>query len=383
MGGTTLKEIPFVNPGSADLYGIDPTVLDDENILADDPLTVLWVRGRDAFTSSGWETRQRYGSAKLTPGNIALPTQITAIDPDPYTEGATTDPAVWAAYSENHAIKFGSGASNGSLMLANALSVHGDEWKGDFTVAFFGRPGPGDNTYIWGNNQVPAATSSGTFFQWTSVGGLSFQVNGVQVIPNTAAANPPFSSLFADGPRLVIIAFSDDTNRCRIRIDCGVYDLEVTGVTALNVESTFRLGTAGPANAGTLDLGDCGELLIRRGYLTDDAAMLARFEGLMKKRYFRRAQWWGASASTSLSAAQVQALSGNGVSTERARSFTVTASNEYVYYAYPTARGAPSSYKINGADATPTVSTVQINSINYTILRSPATLNGSVTVDVT
>ena len=58
------------------------------------------------------------------------------------------------------------------------------------------------------------------------------------------------------------------------------------------------------------------------------------------------------------------------------------------YYAYPSAAAAIStaaftSYKINGSDVVPIQTMVVINSVNHIVLRSPTTLTGSITVEVT
>lgn len=382
MGTTQLQTLPYVNAGSVGLRGIDLTVMQDEKIISADSRVVHWGRARDGYSVAGVLSRVIDSQLLMTPGNVVMPTQITGLENDYLCKAAQFEATIWAAYNENHALKFATGATNGHLVLANGLPIHLDEWGGDFTIIFFGRPGPADNCYAWGNNQVPSATQTGTFMQWTSTGGISFQVNGTQIIANSATASPAFSSLFADGPRLVILSFSDSANKCRIRIDGGLYDKEVTGVTANNTEATLRLGTAGPANAGTIDGGDYGEFIVMRGYLTDDVAALLRIENLIMKRYRNKPRWWGVSGNTNLTADQAKALGGGERSTTRAKSFTVTAADQYVYYAYPSAAGAFSSYKINGADAVPTQTIVVINGVNHIILRSPTTLTGSITVDV-
>jgi hypothetical protein len=285
MASTLLQTEPFINPGSIGLPGIDLSVLDAEIALCNDPRLVFWGRARDGYSAEGLLDRNIDSEKLLIPGNVAMPAQITGLDPDPLLPTATIDPAVWAAYNDNHACKFATGATNGHLKLLNALSVHSDEYAGDFTVIIVGRSGPADNCYFWGNDQTPVATSSGSFLQWLSSGGLAFQVNGIQLIPNTATATPSFASLYADGPRMVTCALSDNLNKARMRIDRGLYDKEVTGVSAFNVEPTFRLGVAGPANAGVVDGGDFAEIMIWRGYITDDVATLAAIEALLGARY--------------------------------------------------------------------------------------------------
>ncbi|WIA58252.1 hypothetical protein N6H05_10790 [Sphingobium sp. WTD-1] len=388
MTDTILTQLPFVNQGSVGLLGIDPAVLDDEDVVALDLRLVFWGRARDALHAADWTSRAIGSEFKMVPGGAAMPTQITGLDPDPLCDRAVFNAAVWAAYNERHALVFGAGALNGHLMASSALSTHLDAFGGDFTIIFFGRPGPGDNAFPFGNNQVATAASSGMLLQWTSAGGLTFQVNGTQIIANTATASPAFASVYADGPRLIVLAFSDNLNKCRLRIDAGLYDREVTSVTAFNTDSTIRLGLAGSNLSGPIDGGDCGEFIVLRGYLTDDPVMLARIEKLIMDHYRKKPKWWGVSASTALTEAQAKALGGGERSTTRAKSFTVTAADQYVYYAYPSAEArsaaaAYTSYRINGADAVPTQTTVVINSVNHIVLRSPTTLTGSITVEVT
>jgi|GEM_PF-5982728 hypothetical protein len=388
MGTSQLQTLPYINAGSVGLRAIDLAALEDEKIISADTNVVHWLRGRDGYSVAGVLSRVIDSQLRMTPGGAAMPIQITGLDNDYLCKSAQVDQAIWAAYNDNHALKFANGTANGHLKLDNALSVHGDVYLGDFTVIFFGRPGPADNCFPFGNNQVATASSSGTLLQWTSGGALTFQVNGTQLIPNTASASPAFSSVYADGPRLIIISFSDNLNKCRIRIDGGLYDREITGVSVFNVESTLRLGLAGSNLAGPIDLGDFGEFMVRRGYLTDDPVMLARIEKNIMNRYRNKPRWWGVSGNTVLSEAQVKALGGGERSTTRAKSFTVTAADQYVYYAYPSAAAAIStaaftSYKINGSDVVPIQTMVVINSVNHIVLRSPTTLTGSITVEVT
>lgn len=383
MSGTLFTQLPFTNAASVGLLGIDVAALDDEEIIAADPRLVGWWRARDAFDATGWDTRVPDGVAKLTPGRTALPMQISGVSPDPLLGSLPLDLAVYQAYNERNALKFGLGATNGDMILANGLTIHLDAWGGDFTVFECSRHGPTDNCYFWGNNEAPVATSSGTFLQKVSTGGMALQIGGVQVIPNTATATPSFASPYDDGPHLVCSAFSDSTNKARLRIDAGVgYDKTVTGVTALNSEGTFRLGTAGPAGSGPIDGGDIAELLIFRGYIPDDAVTLARVEKIIRDRYFNRPHWWGVSAATSLTEAQVKALAGSQRAQVRAKTFTVTAASNYVYYAYPAIELAPTSFKINGSTAAFVQAVVLINGINHIVLRSTDVQTGPVTVEV-
>jgi hypothetical protein len=285
MAGTSFKQNPYINPGAAALLGIDLAAIPDEKALCDHPSLVFWGRGRDGFSSAGWQTRAPNSDAIMVPGNVALPTQISGISPDlDLVEGATIDAAIWEAYNRNHALRFGQGATNGHLRLDNGLSVHGDQQFGDFFIWFYGRPGPGDNVYFWGNNLVPGSGNPGTFFQWTSAGALVLQIGGTQIF-NTTALTPAFTSLFADGPRLVMIGFSDTTNTARIRIDRGLYDKTVGTGNVVNAEGTLRLGCAGPASAGVADYADLAEFGVHRGFGFDDAGLIALIEKLCGDRY--------------------------------------------------------------------------------------------------
>ncbi len=290
MSGTMIETLPVENEGSQGLLSIDLATRREEKLLCADPRTVLWCRARDNFYSDGWETRSHLSNAKLLPAAAAMPSLITGLAPDMLLDDPlhppTFDSAVWNAYNQRHAARFGLGAKNGRMKLANGLSVHGDAWGGDFTVAMVARPGPnGDNVFFWGNDQTAGPSSSGTFLQWAG-GGLAFQVNGQLVIPSTANAVPPFTSLFEDGPRFVCVGFCDSQNKAWIEID-DVFFLEVSSISTANSEGTFNFGASGAAGSGTCDGGDVGDVFVSRGYLLNDAPAIARVRALVGGHYGR------------------------------------------------------------------------------------------------
>lgn len=102
-------------------------------------------------------------------------------------------------------------------------------------------------------------------------------------------------------------------------------------------------------------------------------------------------RFWGVSANTSLTSAQIIALGGSELSNSRAKSFSVAAGSgggQYVYYAYPASLNDPTAYKLFGFDESYVKTTVSVTTaagatLNYTVLRSTNPLTGTVTVDVT
>jgi hypothetical protein len=101
-------------------------------------------------------------------------------------------------------------------------------------------------------------------------------------------------------------------------------------------------------------------------------------------------RFWGASSSTTLDAAAIIALSGTDLGSSRAKSATVNAGSspgQYVYIAYPTSFGDQTTYKLFGFDEVPIKTTVSVTTaagatMNYTVLRSPNMLTGSVPVEI-
>lgn len=102
---------------------------------------------------------------------------------------------------------------------------------------------------------------------------------------------------------------------------------------------------------------------------------------------FLHRRYWGVSASATLNSAGVVGLGGTELSNARAKEFSVMATDQYVYYAYPAALGDHTLYKLYGVDETPVETTVSVTkangaTISYTVLRSPLKQTGSVSVEV-
>lgn len=102
---------------------------------------------------------------------------------------------------------------------------------------------------------------------------------------------------------------------------------------------------------------------------------------------FPHRRFWGVSGSATLNSAGVVGLGGSDLSSARGKEFGATATDQYVYYAYPAALGDHSLYKLYGVDETPVETTVSVTKANgaavsYTVLRSPLKQTGSVSVEV-
>jgi len=96
--------------------------------------------------------------------------------------------------------------------------------------------------------------------------------------------------------------------------------------------------------------------------------------------YHRR--WWGTSANTSLSSAQILGLANNEFGSSRSKSFTINGNSEYIYYAYPAAWGT-ATFTVNGLLNTAwTLDVVSHTNAsghveNYNVYRTNTTQSGS------
>lgn len=81
--------------------------------------------------------------------------------------------------------------------------------------------------------------------------------------------------------------------------------------------------------------------------------------------YFRDSVYWGVSAETSLTSAEVLALGNSALATSKTKSITYDCSAEasFPYYAYPQSWGVPSGVKVNGLSFTD-LSTITISHTN-------------------
>ncbi|PZQ20456.1 MAG: hypothetical protein DI569_15425 [Sphingopyxis macrogoltabida] len=98
-------------------------------------------------------------------------------------------------------------------------------------------------------------------------------------------------------------------------------------------------------------------------------------------------RFWGASSNAALTGAQVIALAGSELSAGRAKAFTVTAADQYVYFAYLASQGDPAGYAINGFSETFEKSVVNVttaagHTANYIVIRSSLKLTGAAAVEV-
>jgi len=98
-------------------------------------------------------------------------------------------------------------------------------------------------------------------------------------------------------------------------------------------------------------------------------------------------RYWGVSGSATLNSAGVVGLGGTELSNARDKEFGVTASDQYVYYAYPAALGDHAIYRLYGFDETAVETTVSVTKANgatvsYTVLRSPLKVTGVAPVEV-
>ncbi len=97
--------------------------------------------------------------------------------------------------------------------------------------------------------------------------------------------------------------------------------------------------------------------------------------------------YWGASSSAALDGAGVIGLSGSSLKANNDIEKTITAADEYVYVAFPTSFGSPSTYRLFGFDEAATITTVPVttaagHTADYYVLRSPNKLTGAVPVEV-
>jgi hypothetical protein len=98
-------------------------------------------------------------------------------------------------------------------------------------------------------------------------------------------------------------------------------------------------------------------------------------------------RFWGASASGALASADVIGLAGSELTSNRAKTFNVTAAGQYVYLAYLASQGEPAVFKIGGFNEAYVKTTVSVTTAagltaNYTVLRSLNKLTGTASVEV-
>jgi hypothetical protein len=97
---------------------------------------------------------------------------------------------------------------------------------------------------------------------------------------------------------------------------------------------------------------------------------------------FRARRWWGTSALTTLGSADILTLSGSEFATGRGQSRSMSASAAYLYFAWPSAFGAP-TFTVNGLPSTAWIKTTVMATNaagyaqNYDVYRSQYIQNGS------
>lgn len=123
--------------------------------------------------------------------------------------------------------------------------------------------------------------------------------------------------------------------------------------------------------------------------IADGTVITLNANGRLRQLSFAKLprRYWGVSGNAALTGAQIIALAGSELSGSRAKAFSVTAADQYVYYAYLASLGDPEGYAIGGfAEAyvktTVSVTTATGYTANYTVVRTINKLTGAVPVEI-
>lgn len=158
---------------------------------------------------------------------------------------------------------------------------------------------------------------------------------------------------------------------------------KTTMTSTIVTAPSYTSGQLAPTQSGTLTDSNTRTTNTTWTITTNDGTNIDT--GIASISFMNKA-YWGVSSNTSLSDAQIIALSNNTLTTTRVRSITVTPSNQYWYYCIPVSFGAP-TFMIGGIENVPGVTTQTfINasgySSSYNIYRSVNLLNGSITINI-
>jgi hypothetical protein len=134
----------------------------------------------------------------------------------------------------------------------------------------------------------------------------------------------------------------------------------------------FRAGQAAPATS-----------------IADGTVITLNANGRLRQLTFTKLprRYWGVSANTALTGAQVIALAGSELSAGRAKAFSVAAADQHVYFSYLASLGDPTGYAIGGfaegyVKAVVSVTTAAGHTADYIVIRSTNKLTGTVPVEV-
>lgn len=101
-------------------------------------------------------------------------------------------------------------------------------------------------------------------------------------------------------------------------------------------------------------------------------------------------RFWGVSDNATLTSAEIIALSGSELNAGKAKTVTISGGaspGKYIYYAYPSSLGDPTTYKLYGFNDSyvktlVTVTTTAGATLQYTVLRTTNKLSGNVPLEV-
>lgn len=102
---------------------------------------------------------------------------------------------------------------------------------------------------------------------------------------------------------------------------------------------------------------------------------------------FLRKMYWGVNSGTTINDAGILALSGSQFATSRSKTFTVSPSSQYIYFAYPASFGT-ATFHINNFLVNDFVLSVQDHTnasgstVSYNVYRTNNVLTGTYTIEV-
>ena len=264
---TIVRKMPYEN---ADSVGIDPIVVtEDEYRIFAHPSLKHWFRAQEGFdTDSGWHCRLT--DLPLVKSHANWPTR-----------------AVVAAYNDLPAIVIGNATQ--SLWDGGEDILPEDS----FSVVVFGRVGPAENAFLWGNRGGNTSTISNLVMQFSSGGGILTQLYDRGSLTRTTTSSlATYPRAYADGPNLVVSSYDAPSGGLVTRINRGRFVSAVGAATVASgpANSEFHVGeaiTGADIQSGAVDGGDVAEILIFYTALmhASNADLLASVEAYIGTRY--------------------------------------------------------------------------------------------------
>jgi hypothetical protein len=254
---TILTRMSSPHPASA---GIPPIDVDfAEPTIFRHPALRNWWRADAGYSPGGWLCRRT--GAVLAP-HAASPERVTL-----------------AAYNNRPSLRFVAADD------LNCAGVH--PTTGRYTFVVVGRPGPGDNAYLFGS--AHATDYARLQIVGATTGAIAYRVHPS---PNLSIGAGGATGYFEGGPYLFTISHAPDqgaTGELTMRINRGVLanTLMTTNATTLPPDNTLRVGAAGPVDApqGPINGGEIAEVLVFATALHLDTGLRDIVEAYLGRRY--------------------------------------------------------------------------------------------------